>query len=892
MPFSAKPKTSAYKSFLKSTALLALISVTFAFAGAFVHVRHSFSAGETLSNKTVAPRNANAAPTPPPASIPVQVPANRFKYGVNETRDMPIATGVDSFIVVSPDIVDVRIKNRYTLTLTGKTKGETILIISFGARRQTFIIEVAGRPPMSERAKALAADQAEKVPEKTTGFLETAYTQGFGQSPSILRSTIDIRRKMSGDRTLRVGGETFKAIGGGNANQAFVSGQDFGFNRIALGVDTPKRSIDILDSQVNLSTSSLNNYTMRGFHLSDIPKASVNGAPEKKGLEVFAGFSRPSFSLFDSSGGKLAGVIVPVASGDTWQVRGGVIAVSPDKNYRRNNNGGVIGQVIAAFTPNKNISVDGEIAFSRGDLSGRARVDLKFDRFGGTAEITRLAISSPLSSIGAQAGGRSSESFSAYWRPTRRLGGSIGYNHTGVRRLINSQLSDFDRTAMYATANWRVNKAIGFNFRYLDQKIDTSIAGAASTFKIATRTFTFGNNIRLSRSWSNNFNARLIYSREMQSAEGLEAGFNFSEQLRYNSRGKSVTGFINYNKRSPSLVNLILRNPSLLPAQLQPIFLLDPALFLQTYRDRLNTLLYGIELPQTANLDAGVRFQTSVSRFTIAGETRYSKSEYISSRQNSINASMAVNVRLDNANSLQFTGWRGFGSSSQSSFTISYRHTFGTEGGGFRFGDLIGLNRGKVEGRVYNDLNGNGEDDKEPGIAGMTIELGKGRTARTDADGRYRFSAGEGHYDLTLVSDSLGLRLRGSTATERHIRLRSGRTETASFGLMDSGFVSGKIFNITTFTGTLPRLKGIKVSIRSADKSTGGILQQRITDGNGAYDFPNLRPGKYTLSIDPYSLPLDVSIPPQTTWELIVLPLQGNYFDIPLQLQQAVPRGF
>jgi len=850
-------------------------------------VRHSFSAAEELSNKSVANRRANAAPTPPPATIPSQITVNRFKYSLDETRDMPIASGVDSFIVVSPDIVDIKLKNRYTLTITGKTKGETILIISFGARRQTFIIEVAGRPPISERAKALAADQAEKVPEKTTGFLGTGYTQGFGQSPSILRNTIDIRRKISEDRTLRAGGETFKAIGGGNANQAFVSGQDFSFNRIVAGVDTPKRSIDILDSQVNLSTSSLNNYTMRGFHLSDVPKASVNGALEKKGFEVFAGFSRPSFSLFDGSGGKLAGVIVPVASGETWQVRGGGIAVSPDNNFHRSADGGVIGEVLAAFAPTRNISADGEIAFSRGDVSGRARVDLKFDRFGGTAEVTRSATSSPLNSIGAQPGGGSSESFSAYWRPTRRLSGSIGYNHTGIRRLTNLQLSDFDRKAMYATANWRVNSSLGFNFRYLDQKIDTSLAASASTLKIATRTFTFGNNIRLGRNWSNNFDARLIYSRETQSAAGLDAGFNFSEQIRFNSRGNSVTGFINYNKRSPSLVNLILRNPSLLPEQLQPIFLLDPVLFIQSYRDRLNSLLYGIELPQTANFDAGVRFQTSVSRFTISGETRYTKSEYMSSRQNNINASLAVNVRLDNANSLQFTGWKGFGSNSQSSFTISYRHTFGADGGGFRFGDLIGLNRGKVEGRVYNDLNGNGEDDDEPGIAGITIGLGHGRTARTNAEGRYNISAGEGNYDLTLVSDSLGLRFRGSTATERHIRIRPGKTETASFGLMDSGFVSGKVFNETTFTGTLPKLKGIKITIRSADNSTGGVLQERITDGNGAYEFTNLRPGKYTLTIDPYTLPLVVHIPAQTLWYIVVSPLQGTYFDIPVAPQRV-----
>ncbi|HSK71291.1 MAG TPA: SdrD B-like domain-containing protein, partial [Pyrinomonadaceae bacterium] len=335
-------------------------------------------------------------------------------------------------------------------------------------------------------------------------------------------------------------------------------------------------------------------------------------------------------------------------------------------------------------------------------------------------------------------------------------------------------------------------------------------------------------------------------------------------------------------------------NPQVLPPLLQEAFIQNPAEFLQIYRDRLSFLLPGVELPQTRNLDAGIRFQTAVSRFTLSGGTRYSSGEILSRNQKNLYTSVGLNVQLDSANSVRINGWHSFGAGNQSALTFSYTHRFGAEAGdGFQFSKLLGFDRGRVQGRVYYDLNGNGRDDSnEPGVAGITIQLNGNRTIKTDSAGRYQFSADKGSHNVALLSNELGVRLRASTATQQRVSISSRQTATASFGVSDFGFVSGRIFNDANQTGEMPQnsqgIKGMKIILRSSDKNTENILAEQTSDGSGTYGFQNLRPGNYTIEIDSATLPVNFRHPAQTSWQIKVLPLQGFYLDIPIAAQRAV----
>lgn len=910
----------------KARGVRVLCFLTLAFSltvGSFLIERITFSAGGSISpNKSTpqpiktpvaaVPKPTLPADTPTltqiptattevssPAQIPPQKSASRYKVVINETLDIPFEAELNSIVVVSPEIAAAQIKNGHSLTIKGLKIGETILIVSTTQKRLTFIVQVTGTPAISERAKTVDAERAAGENARTSGSYSVNYVKGFDGSPSLLRNNVEFRRKLSKDRTLRVSGEMFKLFGGADRTQAIAGVRNFGLNRLSVGIDSPDKTIDFLDSQVNISPLSLNGFTMRGVHLTTKPKAaaksSANENLQKKGVEIFAGLARPSLALFDDDGGKIIGAMLPVASGESWQARAGFISVVPQKNSRFRH-GGTLLQANVSFAPNKKFSAFGEAAYANGGFSRGARLDLKLKRFGASGEIVRFDEKSPLNGIGAQSGGRKSEALSFYWRPDNRFSASVSFNHTEVTRLANSRLANFERSTFLANFNYKINRTSRLNFRFIDQKAEIAVPGGSSNFQIETRGLAAGYNVRFNKNWTNNFEARLNFSRETSAVAELEKGFNLNEQLHFSWKQNSVTGFINYANNTPSLASLIVRNPQLLPPPLQAAFVLDPALFLQTYRDRISFLLPGIELPQTRNLDAGILFQKTFSRFTLLGEARYNTGEILSQNQNNFSASLGLNVRLDAANSVQINGWRSFGTAgNQTSVIFGFTHRFGKEsGGGFQFSKLLRLNKGKVSGRVYDDLNGNGQDDAgEPGIVGQTIQLNEKRSVKTDADGRYQFSASEGAYNIRLVSEDLGVRLRASTATERQISLSSGQTVNVSFGVSTFGFLGGRVFNDSGLTDEMSKYKsqgvdGVRLVLRSLDVQSKNFVVEKISSGGGNYEFRNLRPGNYLLAVDLATLPANFRVPAKTSWGIKVAPLAGFYLDIPIAAQRAV----
>ena len=885
------------KARMKYVRIFLFLTLTICFAGVFLVTRIPFSVkGNSYSSNSANDINKTliVAPEKTPGQIPPQKQILRIKTAVAEVKEISLDSEIKSLVVVSPEIAAAHIKNGRALVITGLKTGETLLIITDGGQtRRTLIVEVGGKSAASERRHIVAEQVARKEIDKTSGSYNLAYVAGFDENPSLLRQTVEYRRALSGARTLRISGETFKFIDRDERRRALVKAQSYGLNRISIGIDSPDKTIDFLDSQVKISPLSLNNYRIRGFHLVTTPKAASAANFKREGIEVFSGFAQPSLAFYDEKQGKIAGAMLPVAAGKSWQARAGFIIVEPQKNSRYNR-GGTVLQANATYAPNKKISAYGETAFANGGLSWGARLDLKLKQFGAFGEIVRFDKDSPLNGVGAQSGGRKSEAFSFNWRPDTRFAVSAGFNHARVTRFANSRFGDFERSTLFANFNYKISRASRLNFRFIDQKIEIAVPGGAKNFQIEARRFVAGHNIRFNQNWTNNFEAAINFSRETRAAADLENGFNLTEQLRFSWKRNSVTGFFNYARNTPTLASLLIRNPQLLSPVLQSAFVLDPALFLQTYRDRIGFLLPGVELPQSRNLDAGILFQKTVSRFTLLGETRYGAGEISSQNQNNFYVSLGLGVRFDNANSFQINGWHSFGANGQNALVFSFTHRFGADAGsGFQFSKLLGFGRGKIKGRVYYDLNGNGQDDEgEPGVAGATVQLNENRSAKTDAGGQYRFSADEGGHDIALISNDLGVRLRASTATRQRISLASGKTLNVSFGVMDSGFVSGRVFNDLNLTGEMPPfnapgIKGVRIILRSVN-AAGNVLAEQMTNAVGGYEFRNLRSGDYQLEIDKTTLPANFRFPAQTSWKIKVEPLQGFYFDIPLAAQRAV----
>lgn len=814
---------------------------------------------------------------------PERTPAPRVRILVGESRAIPFTTPISSVLVVFPEIASAELNSRSVL-VTGVRVGETILIVSDGHKRYTILIDVVGRTQATARRKAPAESAFDN--HRVSGSYTASYSAPFGASPTIFRQKFEFRQTLMQGRTLRVYSDLFKFMGQRDVRSTIPR---FGLNYMSLGIDGPSGTLDLLDSEINLSSVSFNNYAMRGFHLVSSPDSQL------RGVELFAGVARPALSFFDQNQGRLLGALVPVARSDKWQVRLGFFNVSPQQDNRLGR-GGTVWQLIGRYAANRNITAEGEAAYANGGLSWRARFDLISRPFNAYGEIFRLDRRSPLISIGVQPGGREAEAFAFQWRPSGRFSASFNYNHTGILPPANAGRAILDRSTLFASTTYRLGESSRLHFRYAWHQIETRSAAGGPHFQIGTGTATLSHDIRFSRNWANNFGVRLTSSRETNSDSRTDSGINLNNELRFSFDRGSATGFVNYTRRIPSLAGLIVRNPQLLPPLLQREFTSDPVRFLQTNRDTLGFLLPGIELPQTRGLDAGVCLQAAFSRINFGGEVRFSTSEVFAHEQRNVNASVSMNIRLDAANSVQVSGWRSLAFNSartEPMLTISYVHRFGSgSGGGFQFSKLFGTDRGVIQGRVYFDLNGNGRDDAgEPGVGNMTVQVDGERSAITDRSGRFRFQTDAGERSIAIISGELGVRLKATSATEQTVSVRGRSTVDISFGVSNYGSIAGRIFNDLLLTGqqaagNAPGVAGVSVSLSPVDKI--GTTLNVIVDAGGTYQFRNLTPGNYRLTIDPATVPPDFRVPSQNSWTIEVKPLENFYLDIPQFAERAV----
>lgn len=825
------------------------------------------------------------------AAAPERARASRLRIILGETRTVPLEIRLTSLLVVQPEIASAVMSAR-GMTLTGLHVGETMLIGFDGARRLTFVVQVIGRR-RSTVAQVAAADIAAANPSAMSGTYAVSYAVPFAGAPAQLRQTFDLQKKLTGGRTFRFSSDIFKTMGQSSFAHNGLAGFGVGVNRMSMGIDGPDGSIDILDSQVNVSPLSFQGYMMRGLHI-----ASANNSP-LRGAEIFVGLARPSLSLFDLNRGRVLGIIKPLAQGKLWRVRAGVFSVSPGAEKDLDgklSRGGTVWHLDGRYAPNSRLAAEAEVAYAKGGLSWRARLDLQLKNLAATGEILRFDRRSPLVSVGAQAGGREAETFSFQWRVGDRLNTSFSYNHSAIVPSANSFRATLDRTSLSASATYRITPSSRLGFRFIQQKVETGVPGGSSRFRLETRTVSISHDIRFNRSWTNHFEARLNSSREYRADAQTESGLNFREQLRLTFKGGSATGFVNYTRQNQSLAGLIVRNPGLLPSVLRPAFAADPARFLDTNRDSLTSLLPGIELPQTRGVEAGLRLQKAFSRVNFAGDIRYNSSQIFEREQRSLIASVDMNLQLDAANSVQVSGSRSFALSTpgrQSAFTVSYVHRFGAgSGGGMQFSRLFGLERGVIQGRVFIDLNGNGNDDpEEPGVAGMKIQIDGNRSATTDQRGSFRFQMNSGAYNVAFISDELGLRWRATTSTEQHVSLSARQTVNVSFGVSNYGSVQGRVFNNLSpkgeeEAGSRHGVAGVNVSLVRQDNA--GSTRTVGVERNGDYRFSNLAPGSYAVEIDRASLPADFHVPAQTSWIVTIAPLQNVYLDLPLSAQRSI----
>jgi len=157
-----------------------------------------------------------------------------------------------------------------------------------------------------------------------------------------------------------------------------------------------------------------------------------------------------------------------------------------------------------------------------------------------------------------------------------------------------------------------------------------------------------------------------------------------------------------------------------------------------------------------------------------------------------------------------------------------------------------------ISGMKYNDLDGNGINDGEPGMGDWTVQLSQdGRTVNsttTGKDGSYRFeSLSPGTYTITEVEQSGWIRT-APTEGSYTVTLKDADISGMDFGNHGSWAISGTSFFDKNGN-----------SIRDSDEAgqadwsiqlskEGAVINATTTDKDGSYSFANLAPGKYALA--------------------------------------------
>jgi CshA-type fibril repeat protein len=181
---------------------------------------------------------------------------------------------------------------------------------------------------------------------------------------------------------------------------------------------------------------------------------------------------------------------------------------------------------------------------------------------------------------------------------------------------------------------------------------------------------------------------------------------------------------------------------------------------------------------------------------------------------------------------------------------------------------------------VFFDANGNGvQDPGEPGIPGVTVTLegdsnGDGipdvLTTVTDANGNYQFASVTAGTYTVIVTQPAGTvqtyDLDGVLNNQTTVTVLAGTSNLlADFGYRGTGSIGDRLWIDTNGDGVQdagePNLPGVDVTL-TIDLNDDGDPDYTATatsGPDGSYQFNNLIPGTYTITVDTGDLPLGMT---------------------------------
>lgn len=666
----------------------------------------------------------------------------------------------------------------------------------------------------------------------------------------------------------------------------------FNANSASLQYSTPHSELSLIDFPLNVnggleakvsSYSAYNVYMIRGadFMLR-------RGANQ---FELFSGVTIPSFYLTLQGTSDVAGFNFNRKQSEKlylYSTAGWVnspVSVQQPGVRRENSFFQTAG---AAYRPDPHWALQGTVGGgTRGELA-QGTISYLGGQLSSFLSGTTSSADFPLNQLQLFFAGGSSLTAGATYRFDSKLSSSLYFQHSateataifpaqGVSDYLNPSLSFLINPQEALTLNYaytRNHSGLTLPARSQGQRLDVAL------------------NSRLSRGISNTAQFTLGALSEPLALDA-QSNWTARDVLNVPTHLGFVTIAFQHTRTDPSLLKRLNEYASLLPPGLQQLLLLDAGGFTQSSQlpSEVRALLENLsptdtEISASAQLRIRNRLNLSptVGYIHNAAGLGQASNSHLLGYTLSYQATPSLQL-VSSLSSVMFLDPRQGGMRRTTVMTVGFNKSLrGTPRWLLPFREP----RRTLRGRVFRDLNVNGAfNEGEPGLPGVRVDLNSGDSVLTDSQGRYEFTALKpGAYQVSVPLNQFAEAVRATGPTDVRVDLFEEKMAEVDFGIVNFGRIMGNVFNDLLLDGTRQpdanALPGVRLLLAGPSAGRGVV-----TDGTGDYEFDEISPGDYVLTVDRASLPLDFMVSPEPI-HIRVAPTSTIVEDIPLRALRSI----
>jgi hypothetical protein len=782
-------------------------------------------------------------------------------------------------IVLDEEICRVEL-NDGRMKVFGLARGETVVLGMLNGARSSVILRVMEKPVM------IAPPSLGRNSSELLG--QGIFTSNFQIANSGSTNTFAVSHGASwgqriGDTRLNIRTDVDEPFTVGTPN--------FNIRTASIQLATPVVTFTLLDFNANLGGSPSGGSIS---HVSTSDYVQLRGADVafRRGAnsyEVFAGTSIPSYFLSLGGTRNVAGFTIHRQQTERLQLYASTSVISFLSRVAENGRETTAPQSVGFdYRMNKHWSFIGRGGFSEngGLILGEAAY--AGNRFSGAISAQTMSLGYGLNQIQLSTVPGTNLNLSSSYKVSAKVTQSTNFQHSVIGSDIpgagiSSTTSDYFNT----NTSWAVLRRHQINFNYTLNRTDNP--SSTSNNRLDTR-YDFALNSQIREGFTNM--AQVILGH-------VDDPFQISSQSQYTLRdGVSVripngNLLISYEHNSidPSLVSRLNQRLGLISPQLQALFLSNPAAFVESANlpPQIRDLL-SAEQPNSDTISANAQLRIG-DRISVSPTVSFSRAAQNSNDKN-FNHQFGYTASYQMRQNLQLRSTLSnllFWDTSAQGLRRSTFLTFGFSKSFTGSPSLLLPTRShrQIQGRVFRDSNINGTyNDGEPGIPNITVELSNGQKTVTDGEGRYRFTGlGQNVYRIGISLAQFKDAVRVTTPADLSLDLAESAKPEVDFGVVNFARVIGNIYNDYLMRSQRELdANGIRDARLVLD---GPVKLTTKANGTGDYDFDNVPPGDYQLSLETDSLPPNYAVAVEAI-PVHVEPVSTVLKDIPVRAFRSI----